>query len=188
MNKLTILKEAKKPKYVEIGKGFYVNKVGKDPNGNSCVWVQKGAGRAKKIQLVGKIPNKSDIISDKLEFFQDKNDPDTKKSIDAIIEYYNKYLDKPTDKARKAARTYPSQYDAQFLVDLMNAENKLSAAGTTDYSKAQDIINQIIKLRLEKWDIVFGDKSPWSVKRGAKGLKVEWNKNKAKNLGIGVFK
>lgn len=92
MKKLSIQKEAKKPKYVEIGDGFYVNKVGKDPNGNSCVWVQKGAGRSKKIQLVGNIPNKKDIISDGIEFFQDKNDPDTQNSVKALKDYYKKYL------------------------------------------------------------------------------------------------
>jgi hypothetical protein len=180
MNKLNIEREAKQPKYVDIGDGFYVNKVGLDPNGNSCVWVSKGSGRAKKIQMGGTIPNKSDIMSDKLKFFQDKNDPDTKKSIEKIKEYYKKYL----TKEKKAARKYPTQYDAQFLVDLMNAENSLSAAGTSSYTDAKGIINQISKLRLSKWDVVFGDKSPWSPVRDKKGkMKVKWNKDKAKQFG-----
>lgn len=33
-------------------------------------------------------------INDGIEFFQDKNDPDTQKSIDAIKEYYKKFLSK----------------------------------------------------------------------------------------------
>lgn len=183
MNRLNITREAKKPKFVEIGGGFYVNKVGKDPNGNSCVWVQKGAGRAKKIQLVGNIPNKKDIISDKMEFFQDKNDPDTQASVKALKDYYNKYLDKDK-KSSKAAQNYPTQYDAQFLADLTNAVNTLSAAGTTSYSEAKETIEKIEKIRLAKWDKIFGDKSPWSVVRGKKNqVKVQWDKVKAKNLG-----
>ena len=105
MKKLNIQKEAKKPKYVEIGDGFYVNKVGKDPNGNSCVWVQKGEGRSKKIQLVGVIPNKKDIIADGIEFFQDKNDPDTKKSVDALKEYYKKHLMKEKKSSQVVGKT-----------------------------------------------------------------------------------
>ncbi len=89
MKKLYIQREANQSGSVEIGNGFYVNKVGKDGNGNSCVWVQKGAGKSKKIQLVGVIPNKKEIALGKLDFFRDKNDLDTKKSIDAREYFLN---------------------------------------------------------------------------------------------------
>lgn len=186
MKKLNIQKEAKKPKFVEIGDGFYVNKVGKDPNGNSCVWVQKGAGRSKKIQLVGVIPNKKDIITEGIEFFQDKNDPDIQKSIKALKDYYKKYLMK--DKKSNVAVSYPREADAEFLVDLTNHLSQVYTGGSQLGSKMMD---QLTQIRMSKWDEVFGDKSPWIAvrsKKKGKIMDVKWSDEKAKKLGIGVFK
>lgn len=184
MKKLSILTEAKQPKYVDIGDGYYVNKVGLDPNGNSSVWVSKGSGRAKKIQMGGTIPHKRDIMEDKLKFFQDKNDPDTKEAISKIKEYYKKYL----LKEKKSARSYPSEQDANFLAELTNALNTVYTGGSSMGSR---MIDEITKIRLSKWDEVFGDKSPWITvrsKRKGKLMDVKWDDAKAEKLGIGVFK
>ena len=86
-----ILVQAKK-KYVDIGEGFYVSKVGKDANGNSSVWVSKGSGRAKKIQINGVVSDKSNVMSEKLKYFDNQNDPKVKKTIKEIKDYYKKYL------------------------------------------------------------------------------------------------
>lgn len=181
MKKLNIQTEAKQPKYVDIGDGYYVNKVGLDPNGNSSVWVSKGSGRAKKIQMGGTIPHKRDIMEDKLKFFQDKNDPDTKEAISKIKEYYKKYL---TKASKTAVKDYPTQYDAEFMVELAMLLQNISTAGTSSFTDAKQMINEVDKKRMDKWDAVFGDSSPWSTVRGGKGLKVKWNKDKAKRLGL----
>ena len=85
------LKLAKK-KYVDIGDGLYVIKVGKDSNGNSSVWIAKGSGRAKKIQMVGVIYDKNSVMSEKLKYFDDLDNPDVKRTIKEIKDYYKKYM------------------------------------------------------------------------------------------------
>jgi len=152
MKKLNIagITEAKMPKYVEIGTGLYVNRVGKDENGNSCVWVSKGSGRAQKIQLVGTIPNKSDIISQKLNFFMDKNDPDTKASVKAIIDYYNKFMEKEEKSSKTAAM------DEKVIKDKLTREFNEVASNLSALTKEvkrtnleKDTISQIINWAID---------------------------------------
>lgn len=85
---------------------------------------------------------------------------------------------------KTAAKDYPTQYDAEFMVELAMLLQNISTAGTSSFTDAKNMINQMDKMRLEKWDVVFGDNSPWSTARGKKGLKVKWNKDKAKRLGL----
>ena len=71
---------------VDIGKGYYVTKIGKDKNGNKCVYVAKGSNKAKAIQTNGNCPT---VHSDatKPSWFSDSTDPDVKKGIAEIMEY-----------------------------------------------------------------------------------------------------
>ena len=144
MKKLCI---AKQPKYVDIGDGFYVNKVGLDPNGNSSVWVSKGSGRAKKIQMTNAIPNKSDIMSDKLKFFQDKNDPDTKKSIEAIKEYYRKHLMKANLNIAMDAKIIKDKLMKEFneVSDNITALNKEIKKSDIDKGTVSQMISWSIE-------------------------------------------
>jgi hypothetical protein len=51
----SIVNEGNSP--VDIGDGFYIHKTGLDVNGNSCVWVSKGANKPKRIQTNGNTPS-----------------------------------------------------------------------------------------------------------------------------------
>jgi len=81
----------------------------------------------------------------------------------------------------KGTRKYPSQDDAEFMEELTNA---LDYIYTGDSALGKDMMNKLNKIRLSKWDIVFGDKSPWATKRGKKGIVVVYDKDKAKKLGL----
>lgn len=86
------LKESKL-KSVDIGDGYYVKKVGNDTNGNSSVWVSKGANKAKKIQMNGVVKDKSNVMTDKLKYFENNKNTKVKKSIKEIKDYYKKYIE-----------------------------------------------------------------------------------------------
>lgn len=79
-------------KSVDIGDGFYIDKVGMDNNGNSSVWMSKGSNKAKKIQINGVITDKSNVMSDKLEYFEDKEDTKVKKTIEELKDHYKKFV------------------------------------------------------------------------------------------------
>ncbi len=86
--------EAKKFKYVQLGNSsYYVNKVGKDVNGNWSYWVSKGNGKSKKIQVTGNV--KGEKVTDITRFQDtDKNIEKVKKS---VIDYYKKYLEQTNE-------------------------------------------------------------------------------------------
>lgn len=77
---------SEKDEAVDIGKGYYVTKIGKDKNGNKCVYVAKGSNKAKAIQTNGNCPT---VHSDatKPSWFSDSSDPDVKKGISEIMDY-----------------------------------------------------------------------------------------------------
>lgn len=76
---------------------------------------------------------------------------------------------------------YPSQYEAESLLDWSNATGGLSFGGAPEVKKAFD---KAEKIRQDVWQKIFSDKSPWSVKASGKKAKVIWDPNKAKKLGL----
>lgn len=69
---------------VEIGKGFYVNKVGMDSNGNKSVWVSKGSNKSFKIQTNANAPTAHSHASN-VKWFDDKENPKVKKAIEELM-------------------------------------------------------------------------------------------------------
>lgn len=79
-----IFKEDVFEESVEIGKGFYVNKVGMDSNGNKSVWVSKGSNKSFKIQTNGNVPTAHSHASN-VNWFADKENPKVKKAIEELM-------------------------------------------------------------------------------------------------------
>jgi len=79
---------------------------------------------------------------------------------------------------------YPSQDDAEFMVELTNAMFGVYYGSASP--KMRKLYEKMDELRRKSWWNVFGDNSPWtSVKKGSSGkLKVVWDKTKAKSLGL----
>lgn len=78
---------------------------------------------------------------------------------------------------------YPTQYDAEFLVEYMQNVQGMSAGGLS--SDMQKLYNKIMSIHQPMWKKVFGDKSPWSVNISGRKPKVVWDQSKANKLGIG---
>lgn len=92
MKKLKII--SKKIKEVYIGNGLYVVKVGYDFNYNPVVSVVKLKGHWKNIPLnTQNITDAQNILKLGVEYFVDNRNPEVKKSIDQIKEYYKKNLE-----------------------------------------------------------------------------------------------
>ena len=81
------------------------------------------------------------------------------------------------------AKKYPSQYEAEALANWTNAMNSISMdfGGAPMASKAYDKAN---KARLEVWDKIFGNNSPWKVVMKKNKLTVAWDNFKADQLGL----
>jgi len=77
---------------------------------------------------------------------------------------------------------YPSQYDAEFLVEYMQSIQHMSQGGLSP--DMQKLYQKIMTIHQPMWKKVFGDKSPWSVESSNRKAKVVWNKQKAEALGL----
>ncbi len=84
----------------------------------------------------------------------------------------------------EARRDYPSQEDAEFMVDWLKAMGSVSSAGVD--SKIKEAFNKADALRLNLWEYAFGAKSPWKVVKSGKNgnPKVVWDKEKAASLKL----
>ena len=87
----------------------------------------------------------------------------------------------------KKRKKYPSQDDAQFMLDWLGALNSIGTGSTSD--KIRKAFNRADTIRIKLHQEIFGDKSPWSVARierkGTSDKKiVKWNTEKADKIGI----
>ena len=83
------------------------------------------------------------------------------------------------------AKKYPSQYEAEALLNWTEAMGKISMDfGGAPVAKAA--FDKAEKARTAVWDKIFGDKSPWKlVMKGSKGKRqVVWDNYKADQLGL----
>lgn len=76
---------------------------------------------------------------------------------------------------------HPTRDEAESLVEWTNYVSQVYLANAPIVKKAFEKSENI---RLSVWNEIFGDKSPWSVKRKGKKLIVAWDKEKAIKLGI----
>ena len=81
----------------------------------------------------------------------------------------------------KEGLTYPDQYEAEALVEWTNAVNSVYVGGAP---LVREAFNKAEEIRIKMWDKIFGDKSPWTVKRKGKKLIVTWDNYKADKLGL----
>lgn len=84
-------------------------------------------------------------------------------------------------------RKYPSQEDAQMLVDIMNDKGIYTGACSPEFKKLGEEFNTAPKGWKKLYDKAFGLKSPWAYdidyKHNNKRTLI-WDKRKAKTLGI----
>ena len=77
---------------------------------------------------------------------------------------------------------YPTQDEAEAMVDWTNKSNSVYFGGATQ--EIRNAFNKCEDIRLKQWNRVFGDGSPWvAVRKGSK-LVTKWDKTKAENLGL----
>jgi len=77
---------------------------------------------------------------------------------------------------------YPSQYDAEYLLEYANITASLSGGGLSP--DMQKFHQKVISAQQPLWQKVFGDKSPWSVDTSKRKPKVIWDQSKANKLGL----
>lgn len=91
----------------------------------------------------------------------------------------------PKEEVVEEAVKYPSEDEAKNLLEWTMALEPLGMSMGTS-----PIVNKAFakadKARMEVWDKIFGDKSPWRVAISSSGKKrsVIWDKFKAERLGI----
>jgi len=78
-------------------------------------------------------------------------------------------------------KKYPSQNDADGIIELSTALESVYLGGT---NKVRELMEKIDKLRLKVWQNIFNDKSPWSVTMERGKRVAYWDDQKAKNLGL----
>ena len=66
------------------------------------------------------------------------------------------------------------------MVELLNSISKLYS---NDSTLSKRVIKKIDNIRLQEWNKVFGDKSPWTVLKRNGEIVVECDPKKVKNLG-----
>lgn len=76
---------------------------------------------------------------------------------------------------------YPSQEEAEALIEWTNAMNGVFVGGAPIVRKA---FQQADDIRAKLFPQIFGDNSPWVVDRKGNKLVVKWDKNKAQKLGL----
>lgn len=81
-------------------------------------------------------------------------------------------------------RKYPSQYDAQVLLDIMNAKGVYTGAATGAFRKLGEDFNSMPKNWGKLYDKAFGEKSPWTYETNKAVRTIVWDKDKAEKLGI----
>lgn len=82
-------------------------------------------------------------------------------------------------------RKYPTQEDAQVLIDIINRTPVDSWSASPEYQKLGRSFNKFPKGWVKMWDKTFGSKSPWSYERRFNGKCVlYWDKNKAALLNF----
>ena len=85
----------------------------------------------------------------------------------------------------EAKQDYPTQDDAEFMADWFNGVNDLfGMSGTVTNVGLLKAWNASEMKRREIHGEIFGDKSPWSIKRSGRNAKVVWDKDKAVRLGV----
>lgn len=75
---------------------------------------------------------------------------------------------------------YPTQEDAEAVLELVNALNNISFSTTS--KMVSEKFRQIEEIRRDLVGVVVGDNSPWSFKRSGNKIKLIWDKEKAKNI------
>lgn len=86
-----------------------------------------------------------------------------------------------------AEKDFPNQNTVEFVAEFMshmNLINKQKTGNAGFDSKVKSIFKKIDELGYEMWNIAFDDDSPWAANPKGKKIKVVWDKNKAKKLGI----
>lgn len=84
-------------------------------------------------------------------------------------------------------RKYPSQEDAQLLVDIMNHEGVYTGACSSEFRKLGDKYNGRPVGWKRLYEKAFGVKSPWNYRFNKKGnhkRELFWDKDKAIMLSI----
>ena len=78
---------------------------------------------------------------------------------------------------------YPTQDDADAMNDWYNAMNNVYIGASPQL--VRKAFDKAEKIRTTLHTKIFGDNSPWSLKRNGNKTTVVWDKDKAKRLGIG---
>jgi hypothetical protein len=80
-------------------------------------------------------------------------------------------------------RKYPSQYDAEFMLEWFEANNNIWTGCSN--VKLRDAFKKADDIRRKLHDKIFGDKSPWTIERTRRGKRVvKWDDQKAKAMGL----
>jgi hypothetical protein len=77
--------------------------------------------------------------------------------------------------------SYPSQYDAETMLEWWSAMEKISGGESKEVRSA---INECENIRFKVHQKIFGDKSPWSIKFKGSKKEVIWDNDKADKLGL----
>ena len=81
----------------------------------------------------------------------------------------------------KESIKHPSEAEVRLLINWSNS----LVFPLTGSQVVKDAFHKAEDYRLKVWDWVFGDNSPWSVKRGSKTMySYFWDEDKAKRLGL----
>lgn len=79
------------------------------------------------------------------------------------------------------SKKYPPQEEAEALAEWYNAINSIYFGGSIQVRKE---FEKSDKVRLKLHPKIFGDKSPWTLERKGNKVKVKWDSEKARNLGL----
>ncbi len=77
---------------------------------------------------------------------------------------------------------YPTQDEAEAIVDWTNKTNSIYFGGAG--TEIRNAFNKCEKVRLQQWNRIFDDDSPWVAERKGSKLAVKWDKTKAERLGL----
>ncbi len=79
-------------------------------------------------------------------------------------------------------RRYPSQEDAQFVLDWIDALNNIYRGGSS--TELRTALDAQLKTVQQFYQKMFNDQSPWTVVRSGNKMKLKWDKDKASKLSI----
>jgi len=75
-------------------------------------------------------------------------------------------------------KNYPTQQDAEYLLDLVKKTEGLSIGGLS--SSMKKLHQKVTTIHQKQWSVVFGDKSPWRIEINGKKEKLSGIKTKQK--------